>query len=257
MSELSRNKQIARSYFQAVNTHDPKQVEPMVCENYIQHNPFVPTGRAAFVNMLPRLAEHNSIIENIRMLQDGEFIVMHHRWKNAQPFGFNQTAAFHIIRLNDLGVVAEHWNVMAEDQKLNKSGRTMLDGETLLRDFGKTESNKETVKKLFSQLSRETCFEFLSSYFDRELIQHHQDIADGLAELQNILKSQRLRYSGQHVVLGEANFVLSVSEGFLDDTHSAFYDLFRLAEGKIQEHWSITQEIPSENLANSNTMFGF
>ena len=49
---------------------------------------------------------------------------------------------------------------------------------------------------------------------------------------------------GLHRVLAEGSFVLSVSEGSLGGVHSSFYDLFRIAEGKIVEHWDTIEAIP-------------
>ena len=46
------------------------------------------------------------------------------------------------------------------------------------------------------------------------------------------------------------------SQGFPDQTTglaSAYYDLFRLEDGKIVEHWDVVQTIPPvEDWANSN-----
>jgi predicted SnoaL-like aldol condensation-catalyzing enzyme len=42
-------------------------------------------------------------------------------------------------------------------------------------------------------------------------------------------------------------FVLSVGEGSLDGVHSSFYDLFRVAEGKLVEHWDTIEEVPPRN----------
>jgi predicted SnoaL-like aldol condensation-catalyzing enzyme len=47
--------------------------------------------------------------------------------------------------------------------------------------------------------------------------------------------------------LAEGNFVLSICEGRLDGQHSSFYDLFRLAKGKIIEHWDTIEPIPPRN----------
>jgi len=40
--------------------------------------------------------------------------------------------------------------------------------------------------------------------------------------------------------------VLTVSEGFLDNTHSAFYDLCRVAEEKIAERWDTVEPTPPQ-----------
>ena len=65
------------------------------------------------------------------------------------------------------------------------------------------------------------------------------------------------KYKKIHKVLGEGNFVLTVSEGEWSGKAQVFYDLFRMKNGKIVEHWDVIQPIPTENLANSNGMFGF
>jgi len=57
-------------------------------------------------------------------------------------------------------------------------------------------------------------------------------------------------------VLGEGNFVLVVSEGSLADNHSSFYDLFRVADGKIAEHWDTIETIPPREVwKNDNGKF--
>ena len=44
--------------------------------------------------------------------------------------------------------------------------------------------------------------------------------------------------------MAEGNFVLSVSEGALNDIHTSSYDLFRLSKGKLVEHWDTTETVP-------------
>lgn len=46
-------------------------------------------------------------------------------------------------------------------------------------------------------------------------------------------------------------------DGEWNGTPQAFYDLFRMEDGKLVEHWGVIQQIPTENLANSNGKFGF
>jgi predicted SnoaL-like aldol condensation-catalyzing enzyme len=58
-------------------------------------------------------------------------------------------------------------------------------------------------------------------------------------------------------VLGEGNFVIAISEAFRAGELFAVYDLFRIRNENVKDHWQISQKVPSENLANNNTMFGF
>jgi len=67
-----------------------------------------------------------------------------------------------------------------------------------------------------------------------------------------------MKYDQIHKVLGEGNFVLVVSEGHLGGKHSSFYDLFRVENGKIAEHWDTIEEIPTkQQWKNNNGKFGF
>jgi predicted SnoaL-like aldol condensation-catalyzing enzyme len=93
--------------------------------------------------------------------------------------------------------------------------------------------------------------------------QHNPQIKDGLTgivEAVEYLTSQNnmFKYTKIHKVLGEGNFVLTVSEGeWNGGKKHVFYDLFRMKDGKIVEHWDVIQEIPTEGLAHDNGMFGF
>lgn len=67
---------------------------------------------------------------------------------------------------------------------------------------------------------------------------------------------EELRTGKIHRVLGEGNFVLIVSETVVAGKPIAFYDLFRVENEKIAEHWDVAQEIPAkENWKNNNGKF--
>lgn len=256
------NKEKAKKYHTAVSNYDESSVEQMVCENYIQHNIKVPTGRSAFVSFLPTLKEYGSKIENIRMLEENQHIIMHHKWLNANPFGFNESAAFHIIRFDDNGLIAEHWNVMEEISALNSSGRSLIDGETAINDLEYTERNKATITEWFDVLVHENEEKIVDSvprFFQDDFHQHNSQLADGAERFCKAIRGKSLfqYYEKQHALFGEGNFVLSIGEGVRSDKKIALYDLFRLKDGKIAEHWNIYQDIPQEGIANDNTMFNF
>lgn len=140
------NKEKAKIYHNAVSNYDLATIEAMVCENYIQHNPMVPTGRAAFLALIPKLKDHNTKIQNLRIFQDGTHVIMHHLWKNATPFGAQEKIAFHVIRFDPRGLIAEHWSVMTDTAR--------IDGATEVTDLEKTETNKDLVVKHFSTLKK-------------------------------------------------------------------------------------------------------
>lgn len=248
------NKDKAQLYHTAVSNYDLATIESMVCENYIQHNPFVPTGRAAFLALIPQLKKHNSKIQNIRIFQDDSHVIMHHLWKQALPFGADEKVAFHILRFDRSGLISEHWSVMADVAKPNLSKRSLIDGPTEITDLENTEKNKALVAKLFTSLVQNeisTYKNIFRDFFQPGFYQHHPQMADGIS---GFVAS---KYHRQHKVFGSGNFVLSISEGVHGDRPTAFYDLFRIENDLIAEHWSIYQEIPKTNLANENTMFGF
>jgi len=86
-------------------------------------------------------------------------------------------------------------------------------------------------------------------------------LGDGISALQVALAvegegGRRIDYRRVHRVLAEGNFVLCVSEGNYDGHHTAFYDLFRLANGKVIEHWDTTEKIaPRSEWKNANGKF--
>ena len=52
--------------------------------------------------------------------------------------------------------------------------------------------------------------------------------------------------------IGQGNFVVSYSNVLIDGTAYAQFDLFRLEDGKITEHWSNKEPVPArQELINS------
>jgi predicted SnoaL-like aldol condensation-catalyzing enzyme len=92
--------------------------------------------------------------------------------------------------------------------------------------------------------------ENFASYFNgNNYIQHSPLVADNLtglfAGLQSLAKQGlAVKYDRVHRVLGEGNFVLVVAEGSFGERPSSYYDLYRIQNGKIAEHWDTIETIP-------------
>jgi len=104
--------------------------------------------------------------------------------------------------------------------------------------------------------------ESLEAYFDGDTyVQHNPHIADGLSGLREALVEMEaadvtMTYDEIHMVLGEGDFVLTVSEGELAGAHVAFSDLFRVEDGNVGEHWDVVQPIPPrDEWENDNGKF--
>ncbi|MEQ8325355.1 MAG: nuclear transport factor 2 family protein [Cytophagales bacterium] len=257
------NKEIVGTFLGAVAKQDAETMRKFANADYIQHNPFVPTGLEPFIGLLPVLKEHGTYAENVRMFQDGDYVFMHNIWKNAKPFGADEMVAFDIIRVDENGKVAEHWDAMTILENESASGRSQTDGPTTVEDLDKTEANKALVTSFINDIPMGKNPDKIAEYISAEQYdQHNPQIKDGLnglGEFFQYLASQNIvfEYNKLHKVLGEGNFVLTVSEGELMAKNQVFYDLFRVKNGKIVEHWDVIQEIPTEGLAHNNGMFGF
>ena len=256
-------KETVGTFLGAVMQNDPTTMRALANANYIQHNPFIPTGLEPFIEMLPILQENGTTAENVRMFVDGNYVFMHNIWRNAQPFGAEEMVSFDIIRIDENGKVAEHWDAMTPLVKETASGRTQTDGPTEATDLDKTEENKALAKAMVEDILMGKNPEKITDYISTEMYhQHNPDIKDGLSGIMEAVeyltsKNNMFLYTKIHKVLGEGNFVLTISEGQWNGTTNVFYDLLRFEDGKAVEHWDVIQPIPTEGLANENGMFGF
>lgn len=242
---ITNYKQQVVDLLKSIETGAPKPVGYINRNKYIQHNLAVGDGLAGFGALLQLLPEGSARVNTMRVFQDGEFVFTHTDYNF-----FGPKIGFDIFRFED-GKIVEHWDNLQEKPTIaNPSGRTMLDGPTQAMDLDKTEANKNLVRRFVDDILINGTMDKLAAYFDGDnYIQHNPQIADKLSGLgaapQEMAKQGVvMKYGHVHNVLGEGNFVLVASEGSFAGQHTAFYDLFRVENGKIAEHWDTIQTIP-------------
>jgi predicted SnoaL-like aldol condensation-catalyzing enzyme len=83
---------------------------------------------------------------------------------------------------------------------------------------------------------------------DAHYAQHSSVTGDGIAQLReriaSVAKEGGKLYLTPRRYVAEGNFVLVLSEGDIPTGPTALYDLFRVENGKIVEHWDVLTPIP-------------
>lgn len=253
--ELS-NREKAKALIESIETGDPEPIAYINPDKYIQHNLAVGDGLAGFAEVMKQLPEGSARAKVVRAFQDGDYVFTHTEYNF-----FGPKIGFDIFRFEN-GLIVEHWDNLQEVATTNASGRTQIDGTTSISDIDMTETNKKLVAGLMADVFMGADPDKIVDYISTEkYLQHNPAVADGLGPLGEALQEMAkagtpMVYSKNHLILGEGNFVLAVSEGQFLGRHVAFYDLFRIESGKIVEHWDTIEEIPAESdWKNSNGKF--
>jgi predicted SnoaL-like aldol condensation-catalyzing enzyme len=262
MSTTERNTtELATATLDALFTDfDPEAAAELLAPDYIQHNTGVPTGAAPVLGFIPALKESGISVTTHRIITDGDLVAMHNTYENAEAFGGPTLVAFDVFRVED-GKVAEHWDNLQAPAPPNASGRTLTDGPTEVTDLDQTEANKALVAEFAATVLTGGDFDRIGEYIigGDAYLQHNPSFGDGLQALGEAFAAfteagNAIAYKEVHQIIGQGSFVLMLSEGTLGDVPTAYYDLFRLDDGKIVEHWDVISQIPAE-MAHDNGKF--
>lgn len=229
-------------------TGDAKLAASLLDKGYIQHDLAYGTGRDAFVGSVEYLASApvKTTVRNVRAFEDGDKVFLQSVYNFA---GAGEQVAFDIFRFNSEGLIAEHWDNLADVAEPNPSGRTQIDGTTEVSDLDKTEENRALIEAFLEDVMQGKHPEKTPEYFAGDAyLQHNTGIADGLSGLGAALESLaangiQMIYDRTHQVLAQGNFVLGVSEGTFGGKPTSYYDLWRVEDGKVAEHWDVMETI--------------
>lgn len=256
MELTNREKVVA--LLKSIETGAPEPIGYINATKYIQHNQAVADGLAGFGALLQQLPEGSAQVNTVRVWEEGDYVIAHTDYNF-----FGPKIGIDIFRFEN-GLIVEHWDNLQEKVEETASGRTQIDGPTEIMDLDKTEANKALVKLLLQDVFLGENPDKITDYISTEQYdQHNPGVKDGLAGLGEALAAlaeagMPMIYEQNHILLGEGNFVLSVSEGLFMNEKVAFYDIFRIEDGKVVEHWdTIEKIIPEEEAQNSNGKFNF
>jgi predicted SnoaL-like aldol condensation-catalyzing enzyme len=116
--KLAQNKRLVYDFWREVfEAGHLEMAEKYMAESYIQHNPNVPTGRAAFVDFFSRFKKPQPIQPKISaplvaIVAEGDLVVLSFVRPAADPKSPDQkptTTWFDMFRIEN-GKIAEHWD---------------------------------------------------------------------------------------------------------------------------------------------------
>ena len=254
------NTEKAVALIESIENGNPAPVGYINPNKYIQHNLAVADGLSGFAEVMKMLPPGSAKASVKRAFQDSEYVVLHTQYNF-----FGPKAGFDVFRF-EAGKIVEHWDNLQEIAPKNSSGRSQFDGPTEIVDFDKTEINKALVADFVNTILIQGNMAKIGHFIgpnDKDYLQHNPAVADGLSGLSAALSAlaqqgMPMIYTKNHKILGSGNFILAISEGQFLNKHVAFYDLFRVDNGKIVEHWDTIEAIPEKALwKNTNGKFGF
>ncbi|MCU4336302.1 nuclear transport factor 2 family protein [Acinetobacter dispersus] len=252
MNSQEAKRFVSKAHHVLFNLHDPRALDRYFSQDFIEHSPLVADGLAGLRQLIQDCP--NIKHEPFRVLGDGDLVAIHGRF-----LGLDETplVGFDIYRVKDDKIV-EHWDGLVAEAQPNISGRTQLDGPTLVDSNTDIETNRRIIQSFFQKALIDGEYETFRAYtVGDQFLQHSPDIGDGVNSVIDFLNKIRnqgegLVYSKTHRTIADGQFVLTHSEGSIAGNRHAYFELWRLENGKIAELWDAIPAVPEDEMAIHN-----
>lgn len=234
-------------------------IDRFFSDQFVQHDPNIADGLSglrAFVKEVMNSPTTNITI--YRTVVDGDIVMLHSKCESWPGFS-GPVIAFDLFRFKD-GKIVEHWGGQTSETVPNLSGHTQVDGPTAVIDRERTEVNRTLVRNFKQVVTVELRFDRVDEFIEGDhYIQHASKVGDGVARMKarvsGVVTPSADRVLIPRRYIAEGNFVLCLVEARTGPP-TANYDLFRVENGKIAEHWDVLSAIPPQKQwKNANAPF--
>lgn len=159
-----------------------------------------------------------------------------------------------------ISMTAPEHQYLIEDETMGNTDSSSNNSAPVKRDLAQEKRNRALVIEWYDRVFNKQDLSTTKSVLSENYIQHNPNLSDGADVLINAMPEYWARNPGLHF-----RFIRSAAEGDLVFLHShrtcgpadlgrAYVDIYRVVDGKIVEHWDVSQPVP-EKSANDNTMF--
>ncbi|ACO22782.1 TPA: nuclear transport factor 2 family protein [Streptococcus pneumoniae] len=222
-----------------------------VGDTYIQHSTGVPDGKEGFAAFFADFFERHPErqIKIVRTIEDGNLVFVHvHQYLNGGEAQWVTTDTF---RADENGRIVEHWDVIDYYRTPENDQLDQIFGDFEIKDLDKKAENKKLVRRFLTEIFQNGELEQWNDYVADDLIQHNHEIGQGSAAYKNYVAEYSVTFDFVFQLLGQGNYVVSYGQTQIDGVAYAQYDIFRLENGKIVEHWDNKEVMPKvEDLTN-------
>ena len=233
-------------------------LDKYVGDRYTQHSTGVADGKEGFLAFFAPFLERTPVrdIQVVRAIEDGSYVFCH--VYQSLNNGEAKWITADLFNTDDEDRLVEHWDVIAAYEESDINPNTPVDGATEVIDLDKTEINKKIIRNFITDILQKGRAEKISEYISSDqYIQHNQSAGDGIDGIlarMNWMAENKITatYDDIFKIIGQGNFVVSYCKVTINGVPHAVFDLFRIEDGLIVEHWD-NQEIipPREEWKNS------
>ncbi len=243
-SKAYSNRELAIKFVEGLNGLSSNAFSLLHSTSFKHHNLTIVDGKEAFVKHLENKIKQGLSIEIVRVIEDNDYVFVQSVYNSRKP-----EIVYDVFRFAE-GLIVEHWENAEKINPTNSSGRSQIDGPIRIMDKEFTKRNKEIIVEFLTTLLIQKKIDKVDKYFNGDIyIQHNSNVADGLHSIKNLLYKYKreninVGFTKIHKVIGEGNFVLTMNEGYFENDTIAYFDLFRLENGIVAEHWDVISTIP-------------